>query len=134
MRSNRSLKLESTSPEIGKAEKSINRTESFIKKASSFPVDRTLQMEMIAADPQQVAENPFLKARMQAFLRNVGSAASKEPQTPPVKDDLPDLEASLFREERVTFKKVRHSIIGSSKNIADEFSKKYLESNNSAKR
>jgi hypothetical protein len=29
---------------------------------------------------------------------------------------------------------VRHSIIGSSKNIADEFSKKYLESNNSAQR
>jgi hypothetical protein len=52
------------------------KSEASIKKASTFPNDLPLEMEFYALDPESYENNPFLRARIKAYL--CGITKSKE--------------------------------------------------------
>lgn len=100
------------------------KSESNIKKSSTFPVDLPLDMEIYSVDKAALEKNPFLKARVKAYLQDLDKSSSslkikKE-------ESIKDTQAPLFSEERVTLKKINETRMSLNMNTSDELKKKFM--------
>lgn len=102
------------------------RGECAVKKTLSLPVEQGLEMELLAMDPNNCEANPFLKARVTAYLKDLDKSTSALKMQKI--DSKTDPQAPLFEDERVTFKKVNAAIKNSSKNVIEQLSKQTIGS------
>jgi hypothetical protein len=83
----------------------IIKSESNLKKASTFPNDQPIDIQLFGVDKNAYEKNPFLKARVKAYLEDLDKSSNaiklkKE-------ESNKDTQAPLFAEERVTLKKLK---------------------------
>lgn len=57
-------------------ERELVKSESNLKKASTFPTDLPLDMELFGVEKAAYDGNPFLKARVKAYLQDLDKSAS----------------------------------------------------------
>jgi hypothetical protein len=76
-----------------------------VKKASSFPLDKSMELELTLINKETYSQNLFLKARVDAFVKTLNKSTSMVELQKPNKFD--ENEEDIFEEtDRVTFKKI----------------------------
>lgn len=103
----------------------MHKSDSGLKKASTFPADLPLDIQLYSVDKTAYEKNPFLKARVKAYLEDLDKSSvalrlKKE-------ESIRDTQAPLFSEERVTLKKINETRLSLNLNTADEIKRKFLD-------
>ena len=77
-----------------------------LRKASTMNEHTSLDVEMENVNQKEINENPFLKARVQVYIKKLKTKQSKQSSEKKAArvEGSPELSDSLFAEERITFK------------------------------
>lgn len=101
------------------------KSEMNIKKASTFPNILPLDMQLYSLNKETIDTNPFLKARVKAYLNDLDKSSGNLKLKK--EESAKDTQAPLFQEERVTLKKINETRISLNMNTAQELKKKIVD-------